>query len=161
MPSRTLPFLRYRLKPHDQLVRAVAVSRDTYTKAYVVVDIGDGEFDVAFQSAGELSNSRQWAEGLTKERMEEVVARHEGPPWAMTGPRLRKFRREWDDEAALITDLQSYEDRWPRVVTHPNGGWVETLTFPDDEPKSTWVEGDWNPFLDEPPAPEGRTDDRG
>ena len=41
MPSRTLPFLRYRLKPRDRLVRAVAVSRDTYTKAYVVVDIGE------------------------------------------------------------------------------------------------------------------------
>jgi hypothetical protein len=41
-------------------------------------------------------------------------------------------------------------------VTHPNGGWVETLTFPDDAPKRTWVENDdWNPFLDESPAPEG------
>jgi hypothetical protein len=120
------------------------------------VDVGDGEFDVAFQSASDLSNSRQWAEGLAKEQMEEAVARHEGPPWAMNGPRLRKFRREWDDEALLITDLQAYEDRWPRVVAHPNGQWVETLTVPYDAPKRVWVEGDdWNPFSDEWPASEG------
>jgi non-ribosomal peptide synthetase component F len=159
MPSRTLPFLRYRLKPHDRLVRAVAVSRDTYTTAYVVVDIGDGEFDVAFQSASEAGTSRQWTEGVTQEQMEAAVARHEARP--MTGPRLRRFRREWDDESLLTADLQAYEDRWPRVVAHPNGNWVETLTFPDQAPKRAWADGDdWNPFSDEGPAPEGRTDDQ-
>lgn len=159
MPSRTLPFLRYLLKPTDRLVRAVAVSRDTYTSAYVVVDIGDGEFDVAFQSASDASTSRDWTEGVNEEQMEEAVARHEARP--MNGPRLGKFRREWDDEALLIKDLQAYEVRWPRVVTHPQGNWVETLTFPDQVPKRAWVDGDWNPFSDEWPAPEGQADDQG